>query len=144
MNCPNCQKELDGNPSFCDRCGHSLRESAASQPTFMNPLLIRYRNGYQIANTMNQIGGFVKVAGMILAVLAIGSGFRLPTEVSLAVVPFGIFCGGVLYVWGVVISGQAQMQLAALDSAIYASPFLTDAERAQIMSLPIRSNSASA
>lgn len=59
-------------------------------------------------------------------------------------IPFAIFLGIFSFVVGTFIQGIAQIQLATLDTAVYASTFLTNEERAQILSIPIKSHSASA
>lgn len=49
---------------------------------------------------------------------------------------FGVLIGGVSFLLGVLISAQGQLLMTHADSAVYASPFLSDEERAAAMSLP--------
>ena len=48
-----------------------------------------------------------------------------------------VIAGGVValtfFVLGVIISAQGQLLLAALDTAVNSSPFLTDDQRSQIL-----------
>ena len=56
---------------------------------------------------------------------------------SLAVMIACVIAGGILaltfFVLGVIISAEGQLLLAALDTAVNSSPFLTDDQRAQII-----------
>jgi hypothetical protein len=52
--------------------------------------------------------------------------------------------GAFFFVAGTLVSGVAQVQKATIDSAVYTSTFLTNSDRAEIMSLPSATNAASA
>jgi hypothetical protein len=96
-----------------------------------------------VANTTNEIGVFVKWCGCGLAVLLFFASLRLNFELGAMAVFSAILCGGFFFVLGILISGIGQIQLAALDTAVYASTFLTNDERAQIISLQVRRRAAS-
>jgi hypothetical protein len=46
---------------------------------------------------------------------------------------FGATVGAVLVVLGILIAAVGQMQQATLDTAVYASPFMNEAEKAKAM-----------
>jgi hypothetical protein len=51
-------------------------------------------------------------------------------------IAFGALVGGLFFLLGVLIGAQGQLLLTHADSAVYASPFLSNEERAAAMSLP--------
>lgn len=115
----------------------------------------RYTDGYRVARALNGIGTVVKVIGLIFGVgifllgLLIGQsmmgfgGSFLSASDSLVLFMLSIFTSGIqgaiigviLWIIGVRISAQGQILKAQLDSAVHSSPFLSDAEMAQVMSL---------
>ena len=63
----------------------------------------------------------------------VGSSFQIQTAAAgmiAAVIVGGLFC-----VFGVLISAHAQMLKATIDSAVHTSPFLSDAQRVEMMNL---------
>ena len=106
-------------------------------------LLKRYRDAYLYARVVVGVGKFIKVVGILLAILLVlaafiaGSVARSDPLVSLIL---GAILGGIVwvvfYIWGVLVSAVGQILKASLDSAVNNSPFLTNEHRAKIMSLP--------
>ena len=47
----------------------------------------------------------------------------------------GILVGGIGYLLGLLISAQGQILLVQADSAVHTSPFMTNEEKAKVMSL---------
>jgi hypothetical protein len=110
----------------------------------------RYADAYVVARTIDGVGSAIKVIGLVIgALLALGSlvaGSKGGFAIMIAFV--GIAVAGaiatVLYLLGTLASAQGQILMAALDSAVNSSHFLTDQDRARIMTLPYRTPVASA
>jgi hypothetical protein len=97
----------------------------------------RYKDAYLVAGALSGVGTAIKAIGIILGVLVALVGlvagsaeFTLPA--ILAAVAVGVF----FFVFGALISAQGQVFKASLDTAVNTSPFLSNEERAAIMSLP--------
>jgi hypothetical protein len=116
----------------------------------------RYWNAYLVARTTAGIGGAIKVfaflSGITVAVIGLYLGqqrYGSPNPIfqyrELTVGPnhifqFGGLVAGVvvvipLYILGVLVAARGQMLKASLDEAVHTSPFLTDEQRAAVMSL---------
>jgi EamA domain-containing membrane protein RarD len=160
MQCPDCGKSLEGTPEFCYFCGYTLTNKSVSLPPLTSVvadtkpnspkgvLISRYREAYQTANTNDDIGTAVKFFALVLAVaLAIfstaNSGQRATSD-SWVGLTLSVCVGAFFFVAGTLVSGVAQVQKATIDSAVYTSTFLTNSDRAEIMSLPSATNAASA
>lgn len=128
---------------------------ATGRSTIVN----RYVDLYRTARTMTGLGTTVKTIGLLAAAViflfwfVVGiaaasetssapfaaqssagtAGFFVSTIIG---VIFATLVGGLFFLLGVLISAQGQLLMATADSAVYASPFLTDEERATAMSLP--------
>jgi hypothetical protein len=111
-------------------------------PRVMN----RYADAYRVARTVVLIGNLIKIVGVLLGLflgIALFALFASQARFNeqLQVVGFFIallFGGGVLaffFVLGVIVSSHGQMSRAALDGAVNGSPFLTNEQRAEVMSL---------
>lgn len=113
-----------------------------------NALRLRYRDAYRIQNTMVTIAVVVKVLGavgggwlllvsMVIANSSVGRGaldyVQLGMSGVLSAAGLGLIALG--FIWGTLIACQAQLSMAALDSAVCASPFLTAKEAAIIMGI---------
>lgn len=108
-------------------------------------VLGRYRDGYRAARTNVLLGILIRVLGALLglAVLVIlsvlGSSSGDGSGVGLEGLGLGLFFGfttfAVFFVLGVLVSSLGQLRSAALDAAVNSSPFLTNEERAEVMSL---------
>ncbi len=113
-----------------------------AQSTRTQAMMHRYGDAYIAARTMVGIGSVIKGIGIFLgainvlvSVLAITSD-TAALPFGIVGIVFGVFAGALLYICGVMVSAQGQILKASLDGAVNSSPFLTDDERADIMSLP--------
>lgn len=111
-------------------------------PRVMN----RYTDAYRVARTTVIIGNVLKVLGVLaglvigVSVFAVFAGaLRTSAQSGMAGAVMGLFFGGgtfaFFFVLGVVISAQGQLIKATLDSAVGVSPFLTEEQRAEVMSV---------
>jgi hypothetical protein len=104
-------------------------------------LIARYRHSYQVADTTNafavrlRILAWIGVALLILGVLAAlarsVAGDRLVEGVVLA--PLGIYLAVGGYVLSILAAALAHITRAATDAAVHTSPFLSDDDRAQLV-----------
>jgi hypothetical protein len=101
----------------------------------------RYRDAYTVAAFLVTGGSTVKGLGVVCGALLMVIGLAVAAQGGFGVVlgvaglvagPIG---GAIFFIWGIVISARGQELRAELDVAVYASPFLNDAERASVMSL---------
>jgi len=119
----------------------------AGDPT---AVMNRYRDAYRVANTIVAIGNTIKILGIVVWILLIlgllylgsrGSSGFLQQESSLAIALIAGVIGGApvaLLFWllGILVNSQGQILLASLDEAVNTSPFLTNEQKAEAMSLP--------
>lgn len=108
-------------------------------------ILSRYRSGYRAARVTVVLGIVIRVFGALLglAVLLVmsvlGSSSGDGSRVGFEGFGLGLFFGGaafaVFFVLGALVSSLGQLRRDALDSAVNSSPFLTNEERAEVMSL---------
>jgi len=162
---PKCQKNIhaDHSSPWCFACGEYFPENvlaqipklqkirieasayrAGDQTTTETALTRRYRDAYLVGSTTVGFGSFIKVIGVlsgaIIVFLSISvlASSREQAMFSLGVmgIVFGCFVGVFLYIFGVLVSAQGQVLKAALDGAVNSSPFLTNGDKAEIMSLP--------
>jgi hypothetical protein len=99
----------------------------------------RYRDAYRVGRTIVRVGNVIKIIGVLLAgLIAVAS--LLAASRSALFLPGGllmaVIIGLALWLAGVFVSCQGQMLLASLDLAVNTSHFLTDDQRASVMSLP--------
>lgn len=119
------------------------------QPTVVTAVTNRYSDAYLVARSVNGVGVAIKgiglVIGVVLALVSLGAGTNGGLGVVFAFA--GIAVAGaiatVLFLLGSLASAQGQILKAVLDTAVNSSHFLTDQERAQVMSLPYGAPSAS-
>jgi hypothetical protein len=111
----------------------------------VSAIMRRYSDAYLVAKVTNGFGGIIKGIGVAIAVLLLLIGFMFisngrPGDATFAMGVVTIVAGIIAAVWfyivGVLVSAQGQILKASLDSAVNSSPFLTNAHRANIMSLP--------
>jgi hypothetical protein len=100
----------------------------------------RYRDAYLVARSVNGIGAFIKVLGLIVAAGCIVAGVGLGAEgrndlLLYGGIALGLVAGIPIFVLGVLVSAAGQQTKACMDSAVHTSPFLSDAEKASVMSL---------
>jgi hypothetical protein len=112
-----------------------------------NKLSQRYSDGYLASDVLVRLGGIVKVIGYVLGGIAVVGGFIASIVSSShdeAAGGIGIFLLTLLYgaiivfghfVIGSVVAAFGQLIRAMLDSAVNSAPFLTDDERASILSI---------
>jgi hypothetical protein len=108
-------------------------------------VLSRYRDGYRVARTAVVLGRLIQVLGVLLGLLigvgAFAAVYALGQGQGGGIVELllGLFFGGgtfaLFFVLGVILSSLGQLKKAALDAAVNSSPFLTNEERADVMSL---------
>ncbi len=122
----------------------------AMTPQFSDPiphareLLTRYKDAYLVAKATVGFGGLIKGIGVVLAILialaAITMAIQTNGEIAFIPLLMGAgtasFVGVLIYLLGILVSAQGQILKASLDSAVNTSPFLSNAQRANIMSLP--------
>jgi hypothetical protein len=108
-------------------------------------VLSRYRDGYRVARTAVALGRLIQVLGVLLGLL-IGFGafvalnaFGQGPRGGVVELLLGLFFSGgafaLFFVLGLILSSLGQLKKAALDAAVNSSPFLTNEERADVMSL---------
>ncbi len=101
----------------------------------------RYTDGYRLARFIVGVGSTVKIIGIVagamngLLCLGIVGGVAGPFPGLMS----ALLGGGLIYLFfwviGVLFAAQGQLLRANLDLSVNTSPFLTDDQRAQIMSL---------
>ena len=113
-------------------------------------MLYRYQDAYRVARAINGFGIICKAIGCILAFVIVIAGFSIASNVSSS--GFGasqqntstiitttlIFAGLTAFagwVVGVIIAAHGQTLKATLDTAVYASPFLSMPQKASAMSI---------
>jgi hypothetical protein len=121
-------------------------------PATTVPPLKRYADAFHVAKLQVGLGTTLKILAAFLgggltvvsALIVLGSLAAINKSPG-AIIGLGIgvlgFCLGILigvlaFLFGVHLSSQGQILRVTLDTAVNSSPFLTDAEKAQAMSLP--------
>jgi hypothetical protein len=159
--CPNCGKQTDTNFKYCEHCATDLSQfrkppqplshasTNADESSEAKSLKKRYKDAYLVARTTTGIGSMIKGVGALLGILIFFGAFALAAgqrnvygvrgDIQLiSLIVAGIFGGTVwlvFFIWGVLVSAQGQILKASLDGAVNGSPFLTNEQRATIMSL---------
>lgn len=162
--CPKCAYDFDRpvqtvinppvTPSF-------LSADNGQNAAMFSPLLVlavkkRYRDGYLQARAINGFGAFIKGLGLFIGIviclvgLVVGGALEQSSRNSMfsgpgagagllagfAFVVYAAIITGIFWVVGVLVKAGGQMLKAQLDGAVHTSPFLTDLDRAEMMSLP--------
>jgi hypothetical protein len=104
-------------------------------------LIERYRNAYRVAESACHLGAgarvFGAIAGVVILVLsaqtAVSYGGQTANAATAIVVGFSALA--LFWLLGTLISTLGESLKASLDTAVYASTFLDNAQRAKIMSL---------
>jgi RNA polymerase subunit RPABC4/transcription elongation factor Spt4 len=119
----------------------------------VSALTTRYRDGYRVARTIDGFGKLLKILGIVFGAMILFFGLISGVGGAVALGPskggevafivslflFGLIAAIVaviFWVLGVIVSAQGQMLKASFDSAVNNSPFLENADRSKIMSLP--------
>ena|SRR6185295_6506596 len=103
----------------------------------------RYRDGYRVGKAIVGIGGAIKGFGGLLALVIVVGALIASSQVGgdtglaimIVAIGFAAFAGLLLFVLGTLIAAEGQILKATLDTAVNSSPFITDLDRAEIMSL---------
>jgi len=120
-------------------------------------VLNRYKDGYLVAKTLDGFGRTLKVLGAVIGGGIMFFGFIVGSTFASAassiggsvgtgagsffffLFSFGIWgavIGGIFWVMGTLVSAQGQVLKAQLDGAVHSSPFMSDVDKARVMSLP--------
>lgn len=159
--CQKCGKSIDETHenSWCIKCGEPLPEdvrgrlprlaavvavaqvspddSALAQALANSPVVNRYRDAFRVGAALVGLGDGIKAAGAILGGIIVVVSFSEASGAFLAAGIFlGVTMGALFWVSGVMVAAQGQILRATLDTAVAASRFLTDTERAGAMGLP--------
>lgn len=160
--CPNCGKQTDTNFKYCEHCAADLSQfrpppqpisqapTNADESSEAKSLKKRYKDAYRVARTTTGVGSTIRGVGALLGFLIFFGAFALAAsqrnvygvrggEIQLISLIVAAIFGGtvwlVFFIWGVLVSAQGQILKASLDGAVNGSPFLTNEQRATIMSL---------
>ncbi|MBI3767862.1 MAG: hypothetical protein HY271_05115 [Deltaproteobacteria bacterium] len=106
-----------------------------SDTTEINALRKRYRDAYSVATVIVSFGSSIKIVGILVGVGIMLLAFQASAQMGVAGMLLGGVAGGIFYLLGILISAQGQILHAVLDTAVNSSPFLTNPDRAEIMSL---------
>jgi hypothetical protein len=107
-------------------------------------IITRYRDAYSVANNMERFGNAIKSIGIGLAILlflliaVFTSSLRSSNSVGTILfsgVILALLTGVFFFSIGTWISAQGQLLKATLDTAVNSSPFLTNDQKASVMSL---------
>jgi hypothetical protein len=113
----------------------------------------RYADAFQVAKVLVGLGTTLKIVaavaaliigGISLLVLIIGvvsltesaAGFIFVLP-SIAGFFFAILVGVLIFLFGVLVAAHGQILRATLDAAVNSSPFLSDSQKAEAMSLTV-------
>ncbi len=145
LTCPNCGSEVLPRERVCPDCGKDLVRTKpfSSQSSGPVPAIRkRYKDAYLVARATGGFGTLIKAIGVIVGALfvVVGLNFlnegRGTQELGIVSVGLGFVLGALFFLLGILVSAQAQILKASLDAAVHTSPFLTNRDRAAIMSLP--------
>lgn len=115
----------------------STMQAGSPAPKVMS----RYRDAYLVARTIVSVGGIIKGIGIFLAIVIALGAFVFATQgegnwmVGLGGILVGSIVGVPLYVLGILVAAQGQILKATLDEAVNGSPFLSNDQKAETMSL---------
>jgi hypothetical protein len=99
-------------------------------------LMKRYRDDYLVAKATATIGKVIKGIGILVGVLGLAVVLQSrSTGAGLVTLLVPAFVGALPYCVGVLVAAQGQILLATLDTAVNSSPFLTNEDKAKVMSL---------
>jgi hypothetical protein len=111
-------------------------------------VVTRYRDSYLVARATDGFGRLIKGIGIAASILSIACGVVFMAETKdprsgdttftagAGMIAFGVFGGALFYLPEVLVSAEGQILKASLDGAVNGSPFLTDEQKATVMSLP--------
>ena len=97
----------------------------------------RYQDAYRAGSLTEGLGATCKVVGFLMGGVILLVSFA-GGQLSGAFLVLGLGAGALIafvgWVLGVLVSAQGRMLKATLDTAVNSSPFLSNAERAEVMS----------
>lgn len=127
------------------------RRPSGEAAQFTESVRTRYRDAYYYSRFIDTIGKILKGIGFVgggiiffVGIVIMGSGLRSGISsvdsgaAGLMLFVFGLYGGLWMFIWwlwGVVWRAAGQFLKASLDGAVHSSPFLSDMDRAEIMSL---------
>lgn len=108
--------------------------------------MARYWDGYLHARTIDGFGGVVKIVALVIGGLLMFGGFvscaisansfgGFGEIAGIMVMLAGLLVGGIGYILGVLVQSAGQSMKAHFDCAVNGSHFLSDDQRAQVMSM---------
>jgi len=103
-----------------------------------NVAMSRYRDGYFTARSINGLGILIKKIAVVFGCLLALAGLAYFGENKLAsfmLVLMGAIAGGVGFILGILVQSAGQLLKAMFDVAVNGSHFMTDDQRAKVMSL---------
>lgn len=158
--CPKCGNQTDISSNYCEHCAADLTaiqkrpqqtqrtQSESDESSEAKSLKKRYWDAYVVARTTVGIGTAIKVVGAVLGILIFvgvlviannGPRYYRSGDAQVIAAILGGVWGALVwlffFIWGVLVSAQGQILKASLDGAVNSSPFLTNEQRARIMSL---------
>jgi hypothetical protein len=140
-------RTVSSSPAPSEAASTSVSMSAVSSHTgsmHISSLMRRYRDAYLVSTVTNGFGALIKGLGLVIGGLVVIVGLFLLGQgragdaafaFGLIVVAIGVISALAFYIFGVLLSANAQVLKATLDGAVNTSPFLTNEHRAKIMSL---------
>jgi hypothetical protein len=106
----------------------------------------RYQDAYRMAQTAIDFGETVRLGGIFLAgVIFVGSlaAFQVSRAersgfpvVTVSLIACAVLVVLIAHVWSMVFRVQGQLLKVAADAAVNSSPFLSNVQRTEVMSLP--------
>ena len=100
--------------------------------------MARYRDGYFLAGAIDRFGSVLKVVALIVGGLIALAGLIYAVAwavVGIVLLLMGVLVGGLGYVLGVLVQAAGQLMKALFDVSVNGSHFLSDDQRAHVMSL---------
>lgn len=128
----------------------SQRNAGVPDPTFAEAVRVvessketatnRYFDAYLTVRAINGVGSLVKMLAIAFSIIVFLAGIAISGEARdirliLSGLLLAIAFGVPIYVLGILVSAQGQILKATLDTAVHSSPFLSDDQRASIMSI---------
>ena len=115
-------------------------EMAARTKGIPQRAIARYADAYRVADSVVSIGAFIKVLSVLVAVGSVFVGGLAGAETSSGILLYwavlsGVCAGIPVFVVGLLVCAAGRLVKASIDTAVHSSPFLTDSEKASVMSL---------
>ncbi|MCW3098443.1 MAG: hypothetical protein JWL77_4061 [Chthonomonadaceae bacterium] len=127
------------------------RTPSDGNPSFASSVMMRYQDAYVVARVTTGFGSVIKGIGILLAIVIFGGAIAVANQpaVSYGYVSYStpktmhiivgfvlaVIIGAMFYLLGILVSAQGQILKASLDGAVNSSPFMSNDQKAQVMSL---------